>query len=139
MTIRQLFLTSLLSSIASIDAFVAPTTHVSPVRAVVRHPTPLHAEAEEPAAEETKQVPEAELPSEDDSDILNSPAFLRRKVEVLESDLAALAKEVEEANAIYLQGKEEWGSKFDALNTEVSCAISLLSLLSIFHVGTASD
>ncbi|EJK55073.1 hypothetical protein THAOC_25232 [Thalassiosira oceanica] len=39
----------------------------------------------------------ASPPSEDTSDILNSPAFLTRKVEVLQSDIAAMEKEIEEA------------------------------------------
>eukprot|EP00581_Thalassiosira_minuscula_P010654 CAMPEP_0183723892 /NCGR_PEP_ID=MMETSP0737-20130205/16670_1 /TAXON_ID=385413 /ORGANISM="Thalassiosira miniscula, Strain CCMP1093" /LENGTH=252 /DNA_ID=CAMNT_0025954311 /DNA_START=46 /DNA_END=804 /DNA_ORIENTATION=- len=125
--IRQLFL---LSSIASIDAFLtppsslhAPNSIASSWQSTHRHPSsPLHADAspegegapEEAAAEEAS----AALPSEDASDILNSPAFLQRKVEVLESDIAAIEKEIEEANAVYVAGKEEWGAKFDMLNKE---------------------
>ncbi|EJK48102.1 hypothetical protein THAOC_33127 [Thalassiosira oceanica] len=52
----------------------------------------------------------ASPPSEDTSDILNSPAFLTRKVEVLQSDIAAMEKEIEEANALYTAGKAEWGT-----------------------------
>lgn len=64
------------------------------------------ASSEEPASEESKgeKAPRAEEPS----DILNSPAFLQRKVEVLKSDAAALDKSIEEANAVYLANKEEW-------------------------------
>ncbi|KAL3816997.1 hypothetical protein ACHAXA_010117 [Cyclostephanos tholiformis] len=51
-------------------------------------------------------------------DILNSPAFLKRKVEVLQSDIAALEKELEEATAAALAAKDEWGAKFDMLNKE---------------------
>ena len=47
-------------------------------------------------------------------------AFLTRKVEVLQSDIAALEKEIEEVNVVYTAGKEEWGTKFDMLNKEVS-------------------
>lgn len=54
----------------------------------------------------------------DVTDILNSPAFLKRKVEVLQSDVAALEKEIEEANALAASGKAEWGAKFDMLNKE---------------------
>ena len=54
------------------------------------------------------------------SDILNSPAFLKRKVEVLQSDIAALEKELEEATAVASAAKAEWGAKFDMLNKEVS-------------------
>lgn len=56
----------------------------------------------------------------DVSDILNSPAFLKRKVEVLQSDIAALEKELEEATAVASAAKAEWGAKFDMLNKEVS-------------------
>ena len=58
---------------------------------------------------ETVQVPEAELPIEEDSDILNSPQFLRRKVDVLTADLA------------------EWWPKFDRLMKEVSGRMTILS------------
>ena len=68
----------------------------------------------------TSEEEQAESPpSEDTSDILNSPAFLTRKVEVLQSDIAAMEKEIEEANALYAAGKAEWGDKFDMLNKEV--------------------
>lgn len=59
------------------------------------------------------------LPSEEESDILSSPTFLKRKVEVLQSDIAALEKEIEEANAVAAKGKEEWSAKFEMLNKEV--------------------
>ena len=161
---RHLLLTfPLLSSFASIDAFLTPKATLDSIltpssrRSILANPAStavdlqlphhsrrrhywpsLYAEASdnggdkssegmpeegaenEVQEEEAKSVPEAELPSEDDSDILNSPAFLKRKTEVLQSDLVALDKELEEANAIYLKGKEEWGPKFDDLNKEVS-------------------
>ncbi|KAL7428385.1 hypothetical protein ACHAXH_000803 [Discostella pseudostelligera] len=58
------------------------------------------------------------LPSEEASDILSSPTFLKRKVEVLQSDIAALEKEIEEASAVVAKGKEEWLAKFDMLTKE---------------------
>lgn len=61
---------------------------------------------EEPASEESKGEKAQRV--EEPSDILNSPAFLQRKVEVLKSDAAALDKSIEEANAVYLANKEEW-------------------------------
>jgi hypothetical protein len=72
--------------------------------------------------EETR-VPSSDAAG-DISDILNSPAFLNRKVEVLQSDIAALEKELEEATAVASAAKEEWGAKFDMLNKEVSEALS---------------
>ena len=62
--------------------------------------------SEEPASEVSKGEKDAR--AEEPTDILNSPAFLQRKVEVLKSDAAALDKSIEEANAVYLASKEEW-------------------------------
>ena len=53
-------------------------------------------------------------------DILNSPAFLKRKIEVLKSDIEATEKEAEEARALAEAGKAEWGPQLDALRAEVS-------------------
>jgi len=82
---------------------------------MMRHSSPLY-------AEETSSNEEASAADEqaaaDTTDILNSPAFLKRKVEVLQSDIAAIEKEIDEANTVYLAGKEEWGSKFDMINRE---------------------
>ena len=82
---------------------------------MMRHSSPLY-------AEETSSNEEAAAADEqaaaDTTDILNSPAFLKRKVEVLQSDIAAIEKEIDEANTVYLAGKEEWGSKFDMINRE---------------------
>jgi len=74
------------------------------------------ASIEEAASEESNggKAPPAEEPT----DILISPAFLQRKVEVLQSDAATLEKSIEEANAVYLANKEEWSDKFDKLNDE---------------------
>lgn len=131
--IRQLLL---FSSIAPIDAFLMPSPSLHAVNhgAASWQPQPLrcpssqlHVDtssdsedtpADEDASEETVHDSGAALPSEEQADILNSPAFLKRKVEVLQSDIAALEKEIEEANAVYLAGKEEWGAKFDMLNKE---------------------
>ena len=40
-------------------------------------------------------------------------------MEVLQSDIAALEKELEEATAAASAAKDEWGAKFDMLNKEV--------------------
>jgi len=130
--IRQIALCSFLA--ASIDAF-APSSNNVPLSSItfagqsapqpMRHLSPLYAEAEdassnekETAAAEGENTAAAAPAAADASDILNSPAFLKRKVEVLQSDIAALQKEIEEANAVYLAGKEEWGPKFDMINKE---------------------
>ena len=58
------------------------------------------------------------LQSEGDSDILNSPAFLKRKVDVLNSDLAKIDAQINTANAQLEEGKAEWGPELDRLQTE---------------------
>lgn len=124
--IQQLFL---FSSVASIGAFLAPPSlHAAQSIASswqssqpLRNPSsPLHADAspDGEAAEENPSAP----PSEDESDILNSPAFLKRKADVLQSDISALEKEIEEAKVVAEAGKEEWGFKFDTLNKESQLA-----------------
>ena len=128
--IRQLFL---LSSIAStFDAFITPPSLHANSPVVVASTSswqksqplvsPLHSDAtsEDDGQETTANEEPGSLPSEEESDILNSPAFLTRKVEVLQSDIAAMEKEIEEANTVYLAAKEEWGAKFDRLNSDVS-------------------
>jgi len=111
--IRQLFL---LSSIASLDAFLAPpSVHTAnSVATSWQSSSPLHAEAAADDAAAEEKAPS----SDDETDILNSPAFLKRKIEVLQSDIAAKEKENEETNALYLAGKEEWGAKIDLLNRD---------------------
>lgn len=58
------------------------------------------------------------LQSEGDSDILNSPAFLKRKVDVLNSDLAKIDAQINTANAQLEEGKAEWGPELDRLQAE---------------------
>ena len=54
------------------------------------------------------------------TDILNSPAFLQRKLEVIKSDIAKVEEEIVAAKAKLEEGKAEWGHQFDALEVEVS-------------------
>lgn len=54
------------------------------------------------------------------TDILNSPAFLQRKLEVIKSDIAKVDEEIVAAKAKLEEGKAEWGHQFDALEVEVS-------------------
>jgi len=117
----------ILSSIASTDAFSASLQSRSLTFPTHRQ-TILYSEAADDtvdnndtdgtsSSDSVEENPSA-APSGDGSDILSSPAFLKKKVEVLQSDVAALEKEIEEANAAYAAGKEEWGSKFDMLSKE---------------------
>lgn len=59
------------------------------------------------------------LPSESDTDILNSPAFLKRKLEVLKSDIAQADADVEALKVQVEAGKAEWGGQLDDLQLEV--------------------
>lgn len=77
-------------------------------------------------AEEGESDSDAEAKSagnEDSSganDILNSPAFLKRKLEVLQSDLKSIDEKISDANKIYEENKAEWGPQLDDLRKEVS-------------------
>ena len=72
--------------------------------------------AEEETAEEQTEGDAAADPN----DILNSPAFLKRKLEVLESDIAAAEGDLAAATERKEVAKEEWGPQLEALQREVS-------------------
>lgn len=81
--------------------------------------TPLYAEEKD---EDEKETEEEETPAGsgggDATDILSSPAFLKRKLEVLKSDIEAVEEKTEAANEVYLKNKEEWGPQLDDLRKE---------------------
>jgi hypothetical protein len=54
------------------------------------------------------------------NDILSSPAFLKRKLEVLETDITNSEEELAKAMERLEVAKEEWGPQFDNLSREVS-------------------
>jgi hypothetical protein len=70
----------------------------------------------ETAPEETTAAGDA---SSSATDILNSPAFLKRKLDVLKSDIAKCDEEIEIAKKMVDEGKAEWGPQLDALQDEV--------------------
>ena len=81
--------------------------------------------AEDPAAQSdegssTSEDAEPAAAAADQNDILNSPAFLKRKLEVLGSDIAAAEEELVAATERKEVAKEEWGPQLDALQREVS-------------------
>ena len=85
-----------------------------------RYNTVLYSEEGQSNAD-TGATPE----SDDDAgnsanDILNSPAFLKRKLEVLQSDLSSVDEKISSANSIYEENKAEWGPQLDDLRKEVS-------------------
>lgn len=74
------------------------------------------AEAEAPTEESenaSDSAPSAEM------DILSSPAFLKRKIEVLKADLEGMDAEIEEAKERAEAGKAEWAPQLDDLRLEV--------------------
>lgn len=52
------------------------------------------------------------------TDILNSPEFLKRKLEVIKSDLAKAEDDIENAEKALEEGKAEWKDKFEDLQKE---------------------
>mmetsp|Transcript_2717 Transcript_2717/g.3207 ORF Transcript_2717/g.3207 Transcript_2717/m.3207 type:complete len:267 (-) Transcript_2717:55-855(-) len=83
--------------------------------------TSLYAEEGEEVPVENDEVKEektTETSSSSTDDILNSPAFLKRKLEVLQKDVAQLDENISNVNGIYEENKAEWGSQIDALRNE---------------------
>lgn len=105
---------------ASVDSFTVRCPSTPSFSASIRPTTCLF--AEEDATDETVESGEAAPAAASDTDILNSPAFLKRKIEVLKSDIEATEKETEAAQAQVEVGKAEWGPQLDALRQEVSCS-----------------
>lgn len=114
---------------ASVSAFsVGPAARVmtaanADVAAHHRVMTRLFAEEEQENADgEDKKVDEDHiLPAESDTDILNSPAFLARKIDVLKSDIEKAEDELDELQELVAAGKAEWGDQLDDLQVEVCC------------------
>lgn len=70
-----------------------------------------------------EEAPQDEAPAADadaSTDILNSPAFLKRKIDVLKSDIAKAEEDIELAKQRLEEGKAEWGAQLDELQKEVS-------------------
>jgi hypothetical protein len=130
MAVQQSLLFLIFTAISvSVDSFAVrcPSASflaiASPVPPMVATTTCLFAEEEnetEAPGDETVESGEAAPAPNAETDILSSPAFLKRKLEVLKSDIEATIKETEEAQALAEAGKAEWGSQLDALRLEVS-------------------
>lgn len=67
---------------------------------------------------EQNKAPSPSSSTGDASDILNSPVFLKRKLEVLQNDLAKAESDLQEAQARTEAGKAEWGNQLDELQKE---------------------
>lgn len=93
-------------------------------------------------ADEPQPPPQEEASSNEDApsdDILSSPAFLKRKIDVLMSDIAKVDEDIALAKQRMEEGKAEWGGQLDELQKEVSankrkrasgqCGLFALSML----------
>ena len=76
-------------------------------------------EAAESPEETAKEEALDEAPPSGENDILNSPAFLKRKLDVLKSDIESVEGRISEANDVYEANKAEWGPQIDKLREEV--------------------
>ena len=112
----QVLALMVLSSLDTTVAF-APAPFIGVQLATASIPKPstcLGSSSEESPAEDHS------LPSEASSDILNSPAFLKRKLEVLQSDIEKCDQGIAAAKERLEAGKLEWGGQLDELQKEVS-------------------
>jgi len=106
-------------------SFVLPTTPTSS-----RLFTSVDDELEEIEKKHEEEVKEHQMhpehttdelslpPEEGATDILNSPAFLKRKLELLKEDISKVEKDIEEMALKVEEGKAEWGEKLDQLDKE---------------------
>lgn len=83
--------------------------------------TCLFAEGEDASSSEASQQQDIPEPKTDAAtDILNSPAFLKRKLDVLKSEIAKIDEEIAAAKQRLEEGKAEWAGQLDELQKEVS-------------------
>lgn len=73
---------------------------------------------EEPASQGEVEDGVSAASGADPNDILNSPAFLKRKLEVLESDIATTEQDLAAATERKEVAKEEWGPQLESLQRE---------------------
>ena len=92
--------------------------------------TYLRAEEPQESQEEGEVSDDDAPPASGGADILNSPEFLKRKVDVLKSDLEAADAEIAALTAAVEEGKAEWGNQLEKLKTEVSGPCSFFLLVS---------
>lgn len=95
-------------------ALVGPST-----TPLARSLTYLRAEEPQESQEEGEVSDDDAPPASGGDDILNSPEFLKRKIDVLKSDLEAADAEIAALTAAVEEGKVEWGDQLEKLQTEV--------------------
>lgn len=110
---------------------VGGISFVSSTSTCLRSSTPEGGGGEEESTNndtpQQQQQEQQQQASGDNNDILNSAAFMRRKVEVLKSDIAKAEEEMEAAKAQVEAGKAEWGPQLDELQREVSVPVFVLA------------
>ena len=126
------FLATMILSVASILGVLFLGTDPTNSFAIVRPHSLVSSRSSLVAPPSTcllaEQENEAEATSSDDTgasdtssnDILNSPAFLKRKIDVLKSDIAQAEADTEEAKKRVEEGRAEWGPQLEDLQREVS-------------------
>jgi hypothetical protein len=107
----------------SVEGFtVGPAAFSRKTVAFPSSSTCLFVEETEAGAQEETAAGDIVASGAGGADILNSPAFLQRKLDVIKSDVAKVEEQIAAAKAQVEEGKAEWGHQFEALETEVSCA-----------------
>ena len=126
------FLATMILSVASILGVLFLGTDPTNSFAIVRPHSLVSSRSSLVAPPSTcllaEQENEAEATSSDDTgasdtssnDILNSPAFLKRKIDVLKSDIAQAEADTVEAKKRVEEGRAEWGPQLEDLQREVS-------------------
>lgn len=128
MMFRSSCLLAILSILSSSDAFtIGRTNGIRHEVVTVSDQSPFSAPhstslcmSEEGTTEESPAQGEAEETTNAADDILSSPAFLKRKLEVLETDIAKTEEDLVAATERKEVAKEEWGPQLEALQREVS-------------------
>ena len=75
--------------------------------------------SQETTKQEEDQQQQSAEPKKKEMDILNSPAFLKRKLQVLKNDVSKVDEKINKANADLEEGKAKWGEKLKELEREV--------------------
>jgi hypothetical protein len=125
---------SLYRTTSSVEAFTVTRTAAPSISAVSFPPTCffMSEEGRDAGSEtNTEQAAQDTTTAGEDvaggaTDILNSPAFLKRKLEVLKSDIEKTEANLEAALEQAEIAKEEWGPQLEDLQREVSgvkCAV----------------
>jgi len=99
----------------NVDAFTVQPSPITSARSSVVSLSRLWAEEAPGESEETSTGEEGGA-----TDILSSPAFLKRKIDVLKSDISQAEEEVAELTTAVDEGKAEWGDQLDKLRDEYS-------------------